>query len=105
MRQITRLAADAFIKGHNFGSSNTTVGLDANGVVRMFLHGNLIAEQNLTGELRMTLAGWNTPTTRERLNGLLEVLGKTPGLRFCQKNFDAHYGAREIESDEWITIT
>lgn len=110
MRKITREAADAFVNGRNFSKQNMTVshgsdGIQGGGVVsQMYLHGNLIAFQDGT-HLRMTLAGWNTTTTRERLNGLLIVLGKGLGPGFYQKDFAPYYGEHEIESDEWIIIT
>ena len=102
MRKITRQAADAFINGRNFSRQNMTISHE-DGIARMYLHGNLIASQDGT-DLRMTLAGWNTPTTRERLNGLLDVLGKGLGPGFSQRDFEPYFGERGIESDEWITI-
>ena len=105
MRKITREAADAFVNGRNFSRQNMTVSHIGDHAL-MYLHGNRIAERTPDGVLHLTLAGWNPPTTRERLNGLLIVMGNTHGgARFYQKDFDAYYGEREIESDEWITIT
>lgn len=46
---------------------------------RLKLHGNTIAELSADG-LFITSAGWKTPTTKERLNGL-------PGVHIQQKNF------------------
>ena len=106
MRKITREAADAFVNGRNFSRQNMKVS-HSNGIRRMYLHSNLIAEQHASygylGPLRLTLAGWNTLTTRERLNGLLSVMGRD--YRFSQRNFAPYYGSRQIESDEWIDIT
>ena len=102
MRQITRLAADAFINGRNFSRQNMTVSHNVGNVALMYLHGNLIAERASDGVLRMTLAGWNTPTTRERLNGLLEVMN-IDGC-FYQKNFEPYFDGREISSDEWVVV-
>ena len=46
------------------------------------MHGNLIANFNqIQKGLYFTLAGWNTPTTRERLNGLFKVYGLTCKVR------------------------
>mgnify|MGYP001593570892 CR=1 FL=1 len=50
-------------------------------------HGNMIAYYE-GGALNITLCGWNTPTTRERLNTLLSELGMSR-LGFSQKNYDA----------------
>jgi len=70
MRKITQQAVDAFNKGKPFKSGNTEVKVDVWGAREMFLHNNLIATQFPEGGLEITTAGWNTPTTRERLNGL-----------------------------------
>ena len=88
--------------------------------VLLYLHDNLIAERIDTDRyynehayawpdenLRITLAGWPTATTRERLNGLLTELGKREGI--WQRNHEQYYGTHEdnrvISSSEWITVT
>lgn len=43
----------------------------------MTLHGNPIASLQPSRAIHLTLAGWNTVTTRERLNALLRILGKS----------------------------
>ena len=70
-RQITGNAVQAFLLGDNFKQSNTEVHADCAGV-RMYLFGNLIANR-VGNRLQITTAGWNTTTTRERLNGLPNV--------------------------------
>lgn len=51
----------------------------------MFLHGNRIAW--IEGDRYcLTLAGWGTATTRERLDGLLESIGSP--WRFAQHDHD-----------------
>ena len=67
-RQITENAVRAFLLGDNFNQSNTEVHADCTGVY-MFLFGNMIAVR-VGNRLQITTAGWNTLTTRERLNGL-----------------------------------
>ena len=61
----------------------------------MTLHGNPIASlQPLhktkwhEREIHLTLAGWNTITTRERLNALLRILGKS-NLQIVQHKHEA----------------
>ena len=101
MRKITRLAALAFRGGNKFTMGNTAVTNQA-GVTEMFLHGNRIAIRD-HGGLRVTLAGWNTPTTRERVNGLLEMFGYSHGL--SQKNFGAYYAGVEIDPSDWVSVS
>lgn len=50
----------------------------------IFLHGNLIARKTNLG-IEITSAGWQTTTTKERLNGLLDQIGVG---RIYQKNFN-----------------
>lgn len=64
MRQVTKEAVEALENGHRYFRSNTFVNGDS-----LFLHGNEIVRK-VEGGYEITLAGWNTTTTRERLNGL-----------------------------------
>lgn len=74
MRKITRDAVNAFRNNEDFKRDNTEVRADGNGTV-MFLHGNCIAMTLRAGNLRVRAAGWETVTTKERLNGLLLAVG------------------------------
>jgi len=113
MRKITRLAARAFIEGRSFRKDNTSVKIikrtpeDRHPARQLYLHGNLIAEYTNGWGLRITLAGWPTVTTRERLNGLLTEMGKRKGV--WQHKHEQYYGTHEdnidIDSSEWITVS
>ena len=73
MRKVTETVVHAFFDGEYRKVRNT-----ATDGQTLWLHGNAIAwhgeRGNHTG-IFLTLAGWNTPTTRERLNGVLAVMG------------------------------
>ena len=84
MRKITKQIANAFAQGESLTIGNTHT---SNGEV--YLHGNCIVDTDPWGKIEMTLAGWNTPTTRERLNGIAKVLGLN--ARFTQKDFRSRY--------------
>lgn len=71
MRKISKAAADAFMRGVNFRSSNTTVEVDGDEVV-MRLFGNAIAYKRGIN-ISITSAGWQTATTKERLNAIPNV--------------------------------
>ncbi len=106
MRQITRDAVAAFMTGRDFTRDNTTVMVNGT-TSRMFLHGNEIAVMH-DGDsphrrVKITLAGWPTPTTRERVNGVLDALGVT--ARVSQRDFAQFLGGREITAFEWVDIT
>jgi len=79
MRKITQDAARAFKQGKNFSRDNTRVEVKKDlrfpddNVTQLYLHGHCIAEQTVNS-LHISLCGWPTMTTRERLNGLLDTL-------------------------------
>lgn len=68
MRKITKEIVAAFMNHETKRIGNS----DTDGTV-IYLHGNKIAVHTNEG-IKVTTAGWNTPTTRERLNGI-------PGVR------------------------
>lgn len=85
MRKITLDSIDAFVNRYDFKRQNMEVAVSSK-IVRMFLHDNLIAEYNYESkELTVSSAGWETVTTKERLNGLL-----------------SHYGLPTIYQKNWI---
>ena len=106
MRKITRLAALAFRGGDNFKLGNTSVTHDGpTSITQMRLHGNLIAERLPGRRVRVTLAGWGTPTTRERVNGVLEMMGIN--AYFCQRNHEQHLSLHgnepvPVSSSDWF---
>lgn len=83
MRKIETDMLHAFRLGRNFKSGNTSLNNTDHGqIVR--LHGNPIAQ--LDGStLYLTSAGWETTTTKSRLNAVLDYL--IPGSRIFQRDF------------------
>jgi hypothetical protein len=81
MKIVTQNAVSCFRNGGNAKFNNTEV-VTENGVSKMYLFGNLIAtlEHNVGGVMKITNAGWDSNTTKERLNGL-------PNVNIQQKNF------------------
>lgn len=81
MRKITQQAINAFMNNNNFHSGNTVV-LSGKGQnpTQLLLHLNCIAERWDDGTMRVCDGGWQTNTTKERLNGL-------PNVRVHQRNF------------------
>lgn len=68
MRKITSNVTNAFENNRAFRSGNDEVRVIGT-TVQMFLHGNMIAERK-NGKLTISNCGWQTNTTKERLNGL-----------------------------------
>ena len=86
----------AAVRAHkNFSGANTQVVVDENGNVFVYLHGNKIY-MGVDGKKSFTLAGWNTNTTRSRLNAL--------GVHVSQKNFAPMYNGKEIVSNKWYNV-
>lgn len=99
MRKVTREAIAAFNAGRagTFGS-NTTVSLSplkTRWVLK--LHGNAIARRGIeNGKLEVRDGGWQSNTTKERLNGL-------QGVSVNQKNFIWYLNGEEWDGS-WTAI-
>ena len=78
MKKITRQAIQAFTYNRNFKKSNTEVkyscveNYPSSWKCELFLFGNLIAYKDCHGFF-ISSGGWETVTTKERLNGLDNV--------------------------------
>lgn len=72
MRQIDIEAKRAFLNNRKFKLSNTEVRIE-DGQPHMYLHGNCIAKIDENGDLLINHCGWETSTTRSRLNALPDV--------------------------------
>lgn len=90
-RKISQAAASALESGRKMTLSNTSVNDNI-----MRLHGNAIAKM-VDGELMITDAGWNTPTTRERLNAL-------NGVSVHQKKFQLYLNDKEWDGS-WVKVS
>ena len=103
MRNITEQATQAFFEGRNFKLSNTEVHADATGVY-LKLWGNLIAKR--VGErVSISLAGYNTQTTKERLRGVLNRFNKTLVTKQGKVFIKADKDLQEININEFIIIS
>jgi len=69
MRTITKKATDAFLNFRPFREGNTQVTTSSTGASMMVLHGSVIAT-NEQGIIKITTAGYETATTKERLKGI-----------------------------------
>lgn len=101
MRKITKQSLSAFFAGVNFSSGNMTVH-DHGQVVEMRLHGNLIAERvKITGEVFISDAGWQTVTTKDRLNAICHHLG-ADGI--SQRQWVWYRNGEEFPSNTMVCI-
>ena len=85
MRKIERLMNAAIKAGKDFKMANTMV-THADGVAFVFLHDNCIAQVGDTF-IRLFDGGWQSNTTKSRLNAILAEHGE-PGDRVFQKKWD-----------------
>ena len=73
MRKIEAQMCHAVRQRYEFAKDNTAVSIDRSGerpVAEVRLHGNLIARIG-DGFMQLSSAGWETVTTKSRLNALL----------------------------------
>ena len=90
MRRISEDAARSFVARRKFNRSNTSITVDDDGRAVLSLHGNAIAAIH-GGELYITLAGWNTTTTRERVNGILQTYYDSYKLQVGNDDFTPYF--------------
>lgn len=90
MKKITLDAVQAFMNAEKFKRDNTEVEVFEN-VTVLKLFGNKIAWLFNDPERTLTIsnAGWDTNTTKERLNGI-------PGVHITQKNWQWY-----LNGEQW----
>lgn len=93
MRKITEQMLEAFINNRSKKIGNTEVIASEHKTV-LLLHGNLIAESNVEGLFIQNL-GWETNTTKERLNSL-------PGVSIHQKNWKWYLNGKEWNGERML---
>jgi len=98
MRSIEQQLIGAILARQPFSGGNTAYSPAANTVT---LHGNLIARYTDTAGWQFNLSGWNTPTTRSRINALASAL-RPGGSRVYQKDGDPMSDGRVIGQNEWF---
>ena len=92
-RKVTIEVVSAFLQKRREKKGNT----ETDGRV-LYLHGNSIARWTDKGNLEIRSAGWETNTTKERLNGI-------PNVNITQKNYEWFLNGKPWErSHEWTAI-
>jgi hypothetical protein len=95
MRKVTREAVNALLNLQEFRSGNTSVEVREDMAI-LRLHGNAIAIFTDDGRLSISNAGWETSTTKERLNGL-------PRVYINQKNYQWYLNGVQWDGD-WTLV-
>ena len=84
MRKIETLMNKAIENGNDWSLDNTRVESFGD-TAHVYLHGNLISRIG-EGWIQLFDGGWQSKTTKSRLNAILEANG-LPGERVFQRNF------------------
>ena len=101
MRKIEQSLIKAINTGAPFNAGNTSVEY-AGDILRVRLHGNLIACRE-NGLWTFCLAGWNTSTTRSRINALAREYGAhCVWTKQGQAYTGPLYAPRAISDNEWF---
>lgn len=97
MRKCESTIRSAALSGRSANIQNTVVSHSPSGEYTVYLHGNAIAHGR-TGHLPASfcLAGWNSVTTRSRLNAL--------GVRVSSRNWEPYYNGKPIDSRAWHPV-
>ena len=90
MRKIETQMQNALRNRVNWSSANTTVFNDNEGNQFVTLHGNCIASISNFGDIKLSSCGWETVTTKSRLNAILDTF--LHGLHVFQKDFQWFIG-------------
>lgn len=80
-RKIENQMIAAIRAGRTFKSGNTEVVQPADGATEVKLHGNIILRYVPAQGWEWSLAGWNTPTTRSRINAAVRAFNWDIGVR------------------------
>ena len=104
MRKVTAETVRAFFNGTKKTVGNTKITV-VDGETAMSLHNNIIALRSADGVVMINNKGYDTPTTKERLNGILSHLNND---YIQQKNFAwiwKHNGkVSDFPYAEWVTL-
>ena len=77
MRKVTEDSVKAFMNNEKFVSGNTCVSVNEDTTV-LKLHDNIIAMKTLKdGKIKINNCGYETSSTKERLNGIILMCGST----------------------------
>ena len=101
MRKIESEMQAAIAERRNWSKSNTCVSVDSDNNTTVTLHGNTIATIFNNGDMRLSSCGWETVTTKSRLNAILDVFFHNLGI--WQRDFTWYIGSpHEDKQDEFF---
>ena len=101
MRKLEKQMNRALSNKNNWAGSNTTVTYnDSTNCSSVYLHGHQIATlDHSTNALKLSSCGYETVTTKSRLNAILDEVKW--GCKVFQKNFNWFVSYNEDTKDFW----
>ena len=101
MRKLEQQMNRALVSKRNWAGSNTSVSYnDSTNCSSVYLHGHQIATlDHHTNALKLSSCGWQTVTTKSRLNALLSEFKY--GCTLFQKQFDWYLKTVNQTVDFW----
>ena len=80
MRKIEAQMNAAIAGRRNWAKDNTRVEVNKHGDTFVYLHGHNIATISNAGDIRLSSCGWETVTTKSRLNAILDCFVHNIGI-------------------------
>ena len=80
MRKIEAQMNAAIAGQRNWSKDNTRVEVNKHGDTFVYLHGHNIATISKWGDIRLSSCGWETVTTKSRLNAILDCFVHNIGI-------------------------
>ena len=80
MRKIEAQMNAAIAGQRNWSKDNTRVEVNNHGDTFVYLHGHNIATISKWGDIRLSSCGWETVTTKSRLNAILDCFVHNIGI-------------------------
>jgi len=99
MRLITKESVNAFLNANKFNKSNMSVEVLPNVTILKY-QGNAIAYKynDPKQTISITNCGWESNTTKERLNGVISLSGLNVG-KVYQKNWQWYLDGKEWDGE------
>ena len=107
MRKIERQMNFAISNKGNWSSSNTRVEFnESTNCSSVFLHGHNIATfDHGTQSVRLSSCGWETVTTKSRLNAILDEVATGAGIFQKQFEWFLNSGGRTVDFFDGMILT
>ena len=107
MRKVTETQVNNYLNDVQKTVGNTTVSVNEDTTAMMY-HGNIIAlKDRKSGAIQITNCGWETNTTKERLNGLIQAV-KGHEQKIYQRNFNWYLDIDGVKTEfpyaQYVTL-